>query len=180
MYEELDEFLLHMARQRAIWRDGELWTSLVLGSLAGSWFYLYPEAVVDFRGRLGELLTVASIIFGFVLTTLVFYIQAADAWSRDKRVGRVADKLVDWHVWTIFCLLGLIGSIVLVWICEDFLVATSLRAAVSHGLLVFLAIYCCLQILNHVLTVRWVFRNRCKLKDGPGGQEAMDDGKPKS
>jgi len=167
MYYELAEFLCHMARRHRLWKDGEFWTAVVIGTLAGLLFYRQPETVKVLRERFGELLTVASIIFGFVLTTLVLYIQVAGEWTQDRRVERVAEKLVDWHVWTIFCLLLLVGVIVLVWLCESFVLATKCRSAVSHGALVFLAAYCGFQILNHTLTVRWVFRKRRVLKEGP-------------
>ena len=167
MYYELGEFLRHMARRHRLWMDGEFWTALVTGSVVGLILWQHPEAVRALRERLADLLTVASIVFGFVLTALVLYIQAASEWSSDPRVGRVAESLVDWHVWTIFCLLLLIVGIVVVWLCEACVLQTHYWAAVTHGSLVFLAVYCILQILNHTLTVRWVFRNRRTLKDGP-------------
>jgi hypothetical protein len=157
-----------MARRHRLWRDGEFWTAALVGILSGLLFYWCPESLEAFRSRFGELLTVASIIFGFVLTALIFYIQAAERWSSDGRVGRVAEKLVDWHVWSILCLLLLMGCIVLVWLCKGLFLACRGWAAVSHGSLVFLASYCALQILNHTLTVRWVFRNRHTLRHGPG------------
>jgi hypothetical protein len=168
MYHELGEFMWHMGRRQKLWKDGELWTALILGGLAGWLFYWEPSTVDVVRDRFGELLTVASIVFGFVLTTLFFYIQAASEWSRDPRVGRVAEKLVDWHVWTVMCLLVLVGLIVVLWVAKSFFTAGLLRSAISHALLVFLAAYCSFQIINHVLTVRWVFRTRSVLTDGPG------------
>ena len=167
MYHEIGELLWHMGRRRKLWKDGELWTALILGGLAGWLFYCDSAAVDLVRERFGELLTVASIVFGFVLTTLFFYIQAAGEWSRDPRVGRVAEKLVDWHVWTVICLLALVGLIIALWIAKGFFTDGRLRSAISHATLVFLAAYCSFQIINHVLTVRWVFRKRSVLKDGP-------------
>lgn len=167
MYHEIGEFLWHMGRRQKLWKDGELWTALILGGLAGWLFYCDTAAVDLVRERFSELLTVASIVFGFVLTTLFFYIQAAGEWSRDPRVGRVAEKLVDWHVWTVMCLLALVGQIIALWIAKGFFTDGRLRSAISHATLVFLAAYCSFQIINHVLTVRWVFRRRSVLKDGP-------------
>lgn len=174
MYYELGEFLWHMAWRRRLWKDGELWSAIIVGALSGWLSYCYPASIDLLRDRYGELLTVASIVFGFVLTTLFVYIQAAGEWSRDPRVARVAEKLIDWHVWTVMCLLVLIALILLLWLAEALIAATPLRSSVSHGCLVFLASYCTFQILNHVLTVRWVFRKRSVLKDGPGhdGQTA--------
>lgn len=165
MYYELGEFLYHMARRHRLWKDGEFWTAVVIGGFAGVLFYRNPAAVKALRDRFGEFLTVASIVFGFVLTTLVFYVQTATEWSKDARIDQVADKLVDWHIWTIFCLLFLVWLIVIVWLCKDFFLATKCRAAASHGGIVFLATYSSFQILNHILTVRWVFRKRSVLKD---------------
>lgn len=164
MYQEIGEFLWHMGRRQKLWKDGELWTALVVGGLAGWMFYCDPSTVDLVRDRFGELLTVASIVFGFVLTTLFFYIQAAGEWSKDQRVARVAEKLVDWHVWTVMCLLALVGLIVVLWIAKGFFTTGITRSAVSHAALVFLSAYCSFQIINHVLTVRWVFGKRSVLK----------------
>jgi hypothetical protein len=65
------------------------------------------------------------------------------------------------------CLLVLVGLIVVLWVFEGFFTAGTMRPAVSHALLVFLAAYCSFQIINHILTVRWAFRTRTVLKDGP-------------
>lgn len=165
MYHELGEFLRHMGHRQKLWKDGELWTALVLGGLAGWLFYCDSATIETVRDKFGELLTVTSIIFGFVLTTLIFYIQAAGEWSRDPRVSRVAEKLVDWHVWTVMCLLVLVGLIILLWFAKGFFTAGTIRPAVSHAAFVFLASYCSFQIINHVLTVRWVFRKWSALKD---------------
>ncbi len=166
MYSELREFVGHMLKQRSIWKDGELWSSLVIGAAAFVALYRCPKAIPAVRERFPEFLTVTSIVFGFVLTTLVFYIQAAGEWARDERVDRVANKLVDWHVWTIVCLLLLMCLIVVLWLFEPFFVAPPLWAAVTHALLAFFAAYASFQILNHTLTVRWVFRRRRTLIDG--------------
>ena len=175
MYQEIGEFLWHMGCRHKLWKDGELWTALVLGGLAGGLFYYDPSTVDLVRDRLGELLTVASIVFGFVLTTLFFYIQAAGEWSRDPRVARVAEKLVDWHVWTVLCLLVLVGLTIVLWIAEGFFAAGLLRSAISHAALVFLSAYCSFQIINHVLTIRWVFRKRSVLKGDSGGKSDPDN-----
>ena len=171
MYHELGEFLWQIGHRKALWADGELWTALVLSGLAGWLFHCDPAAISAVRERFGELLAVSSIVFGFVLTAMMFYIQASSDWSRNPSVNRVAKKLVDWHVWTVMCLLVLIGLIIFMWLAEDIFTTGAVRPAVSHAALVFLALYCSFQILNHVLTVRWVARRRFALRDGPPNTE---------
>ena len=67
------------------------------------------------RQHFGDLLSATSIVFGFALAALLFYIQAAAAWAKDPDVDRVANKSVDWHVWTIVCMLFLIGYMLGLW-----------------------------------------------------------------
>lgn len=174
MYYELSEFFSYMLKRQRLWKDGEFGTALVLGILATGLFYKCPATVESVRERFGEILTVTSIVFGFVLTTLVFYIQAAGEWSKDPQVERVATKLVDWHVWTIFSLLVLMGATVAAWVCKPVFTEPVWWAAVSHGFLVFLAAYCSFQIVNHTLTVRWVFRKRHVLREGPDNKPPMN------
>ena len=45
----------------------------------------------------------------------LFYIHSAAAWAKDAKVARMADKIVDWHVWTIVCMLFLIGYLPGLW-----------------------------------------------------------------
>jgi hypothetical protein len=158
MYKELLSFTRDVLRTRAIWRDGELWTAALGGLVAGAWLAWNPAVVAAVREHFGDILTVASIIFGFVMTTLVFYVQAASSWSKDERVRNVALKLIDWHVWTVVCLLALIGYIVFLWACGMSLPQGPWWIGVEYGLLTFLCLYCGFQILNHALTVRWTFR----------------------
>jgi hypothetical protein len=166
MYRELGDFLWYMARHKPVWRDGELWTAAIGGVAAGVWFGCDATVVEAIRLHFADILTVASIIFGFASTTLVFYIQAASSWSKDARVERVAEKIVDWHVWTIICLLGLMGYSVLLWAFGCFLTCPWAKGAV-YGFLAFLGLYCGFQMVNHTLTVRWVFRRSSDLEDTP-------------
>lgn len=176
MYYELGEFFGHMLRRHRLWKDGEFCTAAVVGLLATGLFFKYPNTIQSVRDRFGDLLTVTSIIFGFVLTTLVFYIQAARGWSKNPQVTRIAEKLVDWHVWTIFCLLALMSGLIIVWICKGHFTKPIWWAAISHGLLVFLAAYCGFQIINHTLTVRWVFRKRHVLHNGTRNEHGEKGG----
>src|SRR5689334_5453151 len=107
MYYELSHFFQRVVFRKALWKDGEFWTAIV--SLVGAyiWFFFDPAAVAPIRAHLNDLLTAASILFGFAIASLLFYIQAVAAWSKSDSVARVADKIVDWHVWTILCLIFL-------------------------------------------------------------------------
>ena len=167
MYRELFEFLGATAFQKAIWKDGEIWTSGIVGILGGVWIY-NDVAVAEFiRTNFANILTVASIIFGFVMSTLVFYLQAALTWSKEARVQRVADKLIDWHIWTVLWLVFLIAYTIALWVFDHFVKMNAAFLGITFGFHVFVATYSGTQILNHVLTIRWVFRKRAQLVDRP-------------
>ena len=107
MYREIGTFARRMLTQKSLWKDGEIWTAALVGVAAYFWFRKDPAMIEKMRHHFGDLLTTISIVFGFVLTALLFYIQAASLWAKDDNIGRIADKIVDWHVWTIVCMLGL-------------------------------------------------------------------------
>jgi len=163
MYREIGEFIKNVGTDKRLWKDGEFWTALVLGIAAGAWFYYMPTVIADIRSHFGDLLSVTSIVFGFILTTLFFYIQAAGTWSNEPRVKAVAESLVDHHVWTVVSHLLLIGYILFLWVFGRPAWWNVSMLAVSYGLLVFLVAYCGCQILNHILTVRWSFLRRQRL-----------------
>ena len=160
MYREIGEVVKNVGSDKRLWRDGEFWTALLLGIGAGVWFYIAPSMIIDIRSHFGDLLSVTSIVFGFILTTLFFYIQAAGTWSNEPRVKAVAESLVDHHVWTVVSHLVLIGYILFLWVFgrPDWWSLCALAA--TYGVLVFLVAYCGFQILNHILTVRWSFMRR--------------------
>jgi len=160
MYYELAIFARHVLFKKPIWKDGELWTSLAGFAVAFFWFRRDPAMIEKVRQHFGDLLSATSIVFGFALAALLFYIQAAAAWAKNDKVASVANKIVDWHVWTILCMLLLIGYLLVLWSFGGYL---DNRSNLSFGLyasLAFLLIYCGLQILNHTLTVWWSFRIR--------------------
>lgn len=163
MYCELARFTRRVLLQRSIWTDGELWTAIGGGIAAFFWLRYEPSSILKIRQHFGDLLSATSIVFGFVLAALLFYIQAAAAWAKDAKVVRVADKIVDWHVWTIVCLLTLIGYLLALWAFAGRLNPHSPLAAILYALLTFQFLYSWLQILNHTLTVWWSFRNRERL-----------------
>jgi hypothetical protein len=157
MYREIGEFIKSVGSDKRLWKDGEFWTALVLGVGASVWFFNAPTVIIDIRTHFGDLLSVSSIIFGFVLTTLFFYIQAAATWSNEPRVKKVAELLVNDHVWSVSSQLVLLGYILFLWVFGKPDCWNRWVLAVSYGALAFLLSYCGFQILNHVLTVRWAF-----------------------
>ena len=163
MYYELGAFVHRVLFQKSIWKDGELWTAVVGGVAAYFWFRNDPAIIEKIRQHFGDLLSVTSIIFGFALAALLFYIQAAAAWSKDQKVTLVADKIVDWHVWTIVCMLFLIGYLLGLWSLGVYLDNSSHLALGFYAFLAFQLLYCGLQILNHTLTVWWSFKTRDRL-----------------
>ena len=173
MYYELKDYLHKVIFQKSIWKDGELWTA-ILGSVGAYFWYKYdPSIIPKIRNHFNELLTITSIIFGFALAALLFYIQAAGEWAKDKRVIRVAEKIVDWHVWTIVCMLFLIGYTLALWSFDRYLPIDSRIIQILYSFLFFLLLYCGFQILNHTLTVWWSFRNRERLAQN-NGQDQSD------
>lgn len=164
MYYELGAFARRVMFQKSIWKDGELWTAVAGGVAAFVWFRHDPVVIEKVRQHFGDLLSATSIVFGFVLAALLFYIQAAAAWAKDTKVANVANKLVDWHVWTIVCMLFLIGYLLALWSFGVYLDNRTSPAFVLYAFLVFQILYCGFQILNHALTVWWSFRARDLLK----------------
>lgn len=163
MYKEIGEFVWNVGLDRRLYKDGEFWTSLLIGAAMGYWIFIDPSWIDRIRNHFGDLLSVASIVFGFVLSTLFFYIQAAGTWANDKKVSAVAESLVDHHVWTILSLLTFLAYIVLLWAFGKPEYFNHQWLAGIYGVLVFLGSYCGLQILNQVLTIRWAFRRRHSL-----------------
>jgi len=62
--------------------------------------------------------------------------------GRDEKVARVAEKIVDWHVWTILCMLFLIGYPLGLW---AFGVCLDNRSDLVFGLYVFLTLQTALR-----------------------------------
>ena len=164
MYSELAAFLVHIAKQRSLWKDGELWTAVAGSVVCGAWFYYEPQLVARVRANFANLLIAAQIVFGFVLSTLALYIQAMAVWSTDVRVKAVARRIIDWHVWTVVCLLGLTAYTYTLWVFGRELHHGPIVEAVEYAFLAFLVLYCGGQILNHTLTVWWAFTNSDRLR----------------
>lgn len=163
MYVELGRFLGHVLGSKSLWKDGDLWTAVLLG-VGSFWLFAeFPFIQDGISSHLADVLTITSIIFGFVLSSMIFYVQAAGGWSKDHRVQRVAQKIIDWHVWTILCLLGLIVWIVILWATNNQVTCFPVAKRIGHSFLVFLSLYCGFQILNHALTVWWAFTKQDQL-----------------
>ncbi len=163
MYKEIGEFAKNVGFDSRLYKDGEFWTAVLVAIGMGVWIHFDPSWIESMRTHFGDLLSITSIVFGFVLTTLFFYIQAAGTWSKDKKVEAVATSLVDHHVWTVVSLLVLIGYIILLWTFGKAEHWNQWAMTVSYSVLIFLGCYCGFQILNQVLTVRWAFQKRHRL-----------------
>lgn len=174
MYHELGVFIRRVLFRKSIWTDGELWTAVAGGAVSWFWFNHDPAMIEKIREHFGDLLSATSIVFGFALAALLFYIQAASAWAKDTNVARVADMIVDWHVWTIVCMLSLIGYMLALWSFGVYLDNQSRLAIGLYAFLVFQLLYCGLQILNHTLTIWWSFRNRNKLNLSNGNAKSTE------
>ena len=87
MYFELSTFARRVLFQKSIWKDGELWTAVV-GSFAAYFWFSYDLTMIEkVRQHFGDLLSATSIVFGFALAALLFYIQAAAAWAKDDKIA---------------------------------------------------------------------------------------------
>lgn len=171
MYREIKEFLWTAGRDRRLYRDGEFITALAVGIIASIWLHCDPSQINRIREHLSDLLSVTSILFGFVLATLFSYIQATENWSKDEKVEQVAESLVDHHVWAILSMLTLIGYTIVLWTFGTLDYLNVYAITLVYALLVFLICYCGFQILNQVLTVRWVFRRRHRLSSKHNNSE---------
>lgn len=165
MYCELWVFTRRVLFQKSIWTDGELWTSVLGGVAVYFWLRHDPTIIIGIRQHFGDLLSATSIVFGFALASLLFYIQAASAWSKDTKVARVADNIVDWHVWTIICMLFLLAYLLGLWSLGVYIDNRSRLALYLYSFLAFQLLYCGLQILNHTMTIWWSFRFRDRLNN---------------
>ncbi len=156
MYAELGGFLAYILSQRSIWKDGELWTAVLISLGSAATFHDQPALMGSITAHFGDLLSVVSILFGFILTALIFYVQAAEQWKKNLRISRAAGRLVDWHVWTLLGLLATIGLILIIWSINALIAPGGWLRISLFGVLVFLLAYTSFQILNHALTVWWI------------------------
>lgn len=171
MYYETIHFIRRIIFQKSIWKDGELWTAIAGGAGAFFWLCHDQSAIERIRQHFGDILNVTSIVFGFALAAIIFYIEAAAAWAKNPRVQKVAERLVDWHVWTLLCLLSLLAYILGLWALGRYLDNSKAWVVCLYALLCFQVLYCGFQILNHTLSVWWAFHRRNELNDPPNSEE---------
>jgi hypothetical protein len=165
MYLELKEFAKDLSKDRKPFlRDGELGTSLLFGVVVAIWCHCDPTFVPRIRSHFGDLLTVVSIIFGFVLTTMFFHVEAAENWGDHPAVLSVASRLVLRDVFAVFSFLVLLMYIVALWAIGGHPRLSPWSWPYTHGTLAFLSAYSGLQIVNQTLTLRWAFMRRHVLK----------------
>jgi hypothetical protein len=167
MYKETGQFLLHIVRQRSIFKDGELYTSLAVGILFGCWMHHDPSVITGISQQLSDILTVSSIVFGFIMTTLALYAEVTNGWSRDKKVQRVTGKIIDWQVWTIASLMAQIGFLIILRLVDGRINLGLNCRPVWYAILVFLSVYAALQIWNQTLIAWWAFMDPSKLEKKP-------------
>ena len=176
MLGELRIFVSQIARRHELWKAQELWLAAALGLASFVWFRADATLLVGLRSHFGDLLTLTSIAFGFVLTSLFFYVQVVGQWGDSHRVKRIAEKLIDWHVWTVICLLILMAYVVFLWAIGTRLVRESVWYLSLHSIMVFLTVYPALQVVNHVLTIWWLFHNRDVFSNGKADHPKGDPG----
>lgn len=172
MYSELCHFLKNKSLWKSIFKDGELYTALVFGIISYFMFAMFPSLLIGIKNHFSDILTVVSIVFGFAMSALLFYIQSIYTWSDDPKVIIVANKIIDWHIWTLMCLLMLIIYICLLWILSSNAIAIWLLDSrldmlvinrLLYSVLIYQIFYSGFQILNHILTIWWSFNRREKL-----------------
>jgi hypothetical protein len=164
VYKEFIKYCKQVCPQKSYWKDGELWTAIILGILSFFWLKWDYEIIDCIRNHLGDLLNIVGILFGFTLAALVFYIEAAGNWAERDKVQKVADLIIDRHVWTVLWLLFHIGFTIFVWTIGRYTCKIVWLHCLVHAGLIFITLYCGFQIFNHTLTVWWQFRNRKRFK----------------
>jgi len=167
MYKEAATFLKHIARQKPIWKDGELGTAFVISVAFGFIMHQCPALIDGIKEQFSDILTVSSIVFGFLMTTLVFYVEMATGWSKDAKVRQVANKIVDWQVWSILCLLAQLAYAMALHAVDGRVNFGLNGRAIWFAILVFLTAYPGFQLINHTLIIWWTHRNVAKLERKP-------------
>lgn len=174
MYTELGRYFRATAKRKELWKDGDFITAVVVALACAIWFACQPEIMDGIRKQFSTLLSAASIIFGFALATLTFYISAVSGLRKDQAVRNIADKLVDWHVWTVLSLLLLIGWLLALWMAETMLSKDGCVRIGGFAVLVFLAVYSGGQVVNHTLTLWWFHHRRSELQNSGKPDEPND------
>lgn len=166
MYMQLGHYLHRMLTRKELWKDGDLWTGVVAGVGVAVWTYVDPAFGTRIRAHFAQLLTLTGIIFGFASSSLIFYAQSTASWSPAQWVQAMARKVVDWYVWTVLCLLVLLGYILVFWSALGTVQPDKRASAAGYGVLAFLVTYIGGLIINNALTIWWGFNHREELKSG--------------
>ena len=155
MFKELRELGRRAAVDKSVWRDAELWLGLVAAAVAG-WAGTSPVVVAQVRHHLGDILTVASISFGFMATSFVFFVQATRAAKGSKDEVKIR-RLVLWHALTSVSLVFLLAYTIGWWFLGALHgpLPKSVFDPLAVAGLAFLVVYSGGQILNHVMNLWW-------------------------
>lgn len=175
MYKELGTFIANASGKSALLRDGELWTSAV-SAMAAAWLFNDDPAYIGrLRAHFGDLLTVLTLAFGFILAAHTFYVSALAGWAgnltsgyrQSPAVRRASSKLVSWNTWAILSTLLTIAWVVIVWTFDQHAVEDrSLPRLAAYAAVVFGTIYTGCQAVNQALTLWW-FHGRVEAFIGP-------------
>lgn len=161
MYYELGQLI--KARDNRIPRDGEFWTAVVVAGAAFWWIGEDLSRADALRERFSDVLTVASILLGFVLAMLTSYLGGAVRWKQSAQAQSIGQKVMDWHVWTVVWVLAWIAATIALWGWNpknNGPWAYTTAVAAAYSAFVFLGVFIAGQILNHALTLWWVFKRR--------------------
>jgi vacuolar-type H+-ATPase subunit I/STV1 len=112
------------------------------------------------RAHFGDLIKVASILFGFCLTSLTFFIQSATTWKQDSKIDQLGRLAVELHVWSLATWLGILAYILVLWMWGSLLNSTTFLCYAVHSFLATLFAYGCLQIFSQVLELSVLFHER--------------------
>jgi hypothetical protein len=171
LYRELAIFTRQVAFQKSIWKDGDLWTSVVAAAAMFFWMRSDVSVMNALRDHFSDALTFSSIILGFALTTLVFYLPLVSEWRKTPAVQRAAERIIDWHVWTVLWVFLQIVLTVLVALTDGRVHPGIGARPFAYAAVVFTSIYASLQLVNHSLTIWWVFKKRQLLGDPPASDQ---------
>lgn len=136
---------------------------LVLSVLIGIVFYYVigsdPELINRIRANFGNLLTLSGMFFGFCMTSLTFFVQAASSWKRSESIDNLGCLAVELHVWSLMTWMLIVIYTLFLWAWgRPSGVGTALVAA--YAVLVAFVAYGLLQLLSQVLELTVLFHRR--------------------
>jgi ABC-type transport system involved in cytochrome bd biosynthesis fused ATPase/permease subunit len=178
MFKELRTFVGEIRKDRAIWKDGELWTAMLAAASSAVLLRNRPDLIPQMRAHFPDLLTTLSIVFGFALTTTALYVGSVatwssnenSAWRQDARVRRAAERLVNWNVWAMLWIVATLTWTIFLWTVDEYPAGDhSWPRILLYSFLVFSAFYAGGQIVNQVLTLTW-FHKKLERFAGPGSK----------